>query len=110
MCAIYVWAVILFVLGIFTQARNNSLFPEIDFASKCVGTPTDGSQSMVKLLGPLSNADSSGIRSALAGKWLALVESNLPEYGNSDGETRFQIRVVPLPEGSGILESTLTSN
>ena len=46
---------------------NASLFPEIDFTSKCVESTPD-SNEISKLLSPLSDADSGTLRRRLSGK------------------------------------------
>ena len=51
----------------FVRVPNASFFPEIDFASKCVGPTWDGNE-MADLLGPLSNADSRRLRRRLLGR------------------------------------------
>lgn len=49
------------------QVPNSSLFPEIDFASKCIGSTGD-SNDMADLLYPASNTGFGDLRKRLSGK------------------------------------------
>ena len=49
------------------QVANASLFPEIDFASKCV-EPIGDWNDIGNLLGPLSDSDTRTIQKRLSGK------------------------------------------
>ena len=51
----------------FTTAPNTSLFPEIDFASKCLES-METSDETANLLSPLNNADSGTLRRRLRGR------------------------------------------
>ena len=47
------------------QLPNSSLYPEIDFASKCVEVNVESTPSIAELLYPLSNSDSHGVRARI---------------------------------------------
>src|SRR5205809_5986544 len=60
-----VWSIAVLAICMRVQIPNSSLYPEIDFASKCVNLrsePTISASSASHLLYPLSNADSGQIR------------------------------------------------
>jgi hypothetical protein len=72
------------------QISNASLFPEIDFASKCVGRGE--SSDMSEMLFPLSNAGSAGIRKRVAGKRFYLGSDKVNEV-----DEHVVLSLSPLP-------------
>jgi hypothetical protein len=61
------WTILLLGGAMFVRVPKASLFPEVDFASKCVGRTWEDND-MPTLLGPLSNADSRRLRRRLSGR------------------------------------------
>lgn len=61
-----VWCIVLLALCISFEIPNSSLFPEIDFASRCIESETPGhSSSIGRLLFPLGNAISRDVQHQL---------------------------------------------
>jgi hypothetical protein len=61
-----VWCIVLLALFISFQIPNSSLFPEIDFASRCIASKIpDHSSSVGRLLFPLGNATSGVVQDRL---------------------------------------------
>lgn len=60
-----IWSIVVLTVCMHIQIPNSSFFPEIDFASKCVGNSEGDSSSMENLLYPLSNPTSGVIRRRL---------------------------------------------
>lgn len=71
------------------QVSNSSMFPEIDFASKCVGRGE--SSDMSELLFPLSNGGSAAIRRRVAGKRFYLGSNKL-----NDVDEHVELSLSPL--------------
>jgi hypothetical protein len=57
-----VWSLVALAICMHVQMPNASLYPEIDFASKCVEQSHEYPQTLGNLLYPLSNAESRQIR------------------------------------------------
>jgi hypothetical protein len=77
----YMWSIILILFCIGVQLPNLSLFPEINFASKCVPESIGNSSSIGDSLYWLSSSGTYGIRKHLAGKDIYLgVYSSFQEH------------------------------
>jgi hypothetical protein len=64
------WSIVVIAMCMSVQIPNSSSFPEVDFASKCMGAVTDNfqaSSSLCELLSPLSNANSKDVKKRVRG-------------------------------------------
>lgn len=93
-----VWFTTLLSICMKVQVANSSLFPEMDFASKCIaptqGHPEAGIATMGDLLYPLSNANSGDVRKRIAGKRFFLgVPHGEDEDINAEGHIALSLSV-----------------